>query len=188
MPSGGGSMVYPAAGAAISSGSAWTSNVINNTSAVSDITLAVGQKAYITVSGATSIPLHIATAGATGELYEITLAGTAAIVAQGNSSYLNANNTTQASAWTAALEWGANSGTGGGAGTNNTALISYASSPVHAIIQAWTSTAAKMVAAQEFERWSGINMSAVYGNQWQSQRPSGRRLAQSYCLPHGRAR
>ena len=163
---GGGSMVYPPAGTAISSGSAWATSVINNTGAGSDVALAIGQKAYITVSGATSIPLHIATSGATGEQYEITLSGTSAIVAQGNSSYLNANNTTQASAWTAAAVYGANSGTGGAAGTNNTSLISYASSPVHATIKAWTSTTAKMVASQEFERWSGINMSAVYGNQW----------------------
>ena len=164
LPSGGGGMVYPSAGGAISTGSAWDSAVINNTSAGSDVTLAIGQKAYVTASAATSISLHIATAS--GQMYEITLAGTSAIVAQGNSAYFYANNTTQASAWTGAVVWGANTGTGGGAGTNNCANISYASSPVHAVIHAWTLTTAKMVASQEFERWSGINMSAVYGNQW----------------------
>ena len=49
-------------------------NLINNTGSSSDITLNVGQSAYVTFTSSTSFPLHVATA--TNQIYEINVVST----------------------------------------------------------------------------------------------------------------
>jgi hypothetical protein len=65
--------------------------LINNTSASSDVSLAIGQLAYVDVSAATSAALKIATGD--NQIYELTLlmAGNGSTTVKG---FLNPNNTT----------------------------------------------------------------------------------------------
>ena len=66
---------------------------INNTSATSDITMAVGDTAYIDYSGtgAFTVPLYVATSGGS---FEIAIAGDISILAGSNTEvYLRPNNT-----------------------------------------------------------------------------------------------
>ncbi len=171
LPSGGGgSMVYPTAGTAISSGSAWATSVINNTGAVSDIALAIGQKAYITASGATSIPLHIATAGAVAEQYEITLSGTDTVTtSQPNVSTLQPNNTTYSNAFNLRQLTTYNSSVAGYNATESSARITAdGASPEQAIIRAWTTTTAKRIlTTTTCYATNTANETSVLAVQWQ---------------------
>jgi hypothetical protein len=79
---------------AMSAAAAAVSALTNNTSASSDISLNVGQAAYIDISGATSVPLHIATGD--NQAYEIDLlvtpssgSATPTLLLPNNSSYTN---------------------------------------------------------------------------------------------------
>jgi hypothetical protein len=67
-------------------------NFINNTSAVSDISLTVGSAAYVDVSSSTSVILHIATGD--NQLYEITCSMLGASAASSGQTILSPNNTT----------------------------------------------------------------------------------------------
>ena len=63
-------------------------NLINNTGASSDITLNVGQSAYVTFTSSTSFPLRVATA--TNQIYEINVVSTG--TSAGNLATLIPNN------------------------------------------------------------------------------------------------
>jgi hypothetical protein len=63
----------------------------NNTSASSDYSMAVGETAYVTYSGATSVPLHIAT---TQGVYELKVFGDTTVSPNTGSAELKPNNTT----------------------------------------------------------------------------------------------
>ena len=65
-------------------------NMINNTGASSDITLQVGQVAYIDVAAATTVPLHIATGD--NQQYEISFAFTGVNYSPSGGSLLLPNN------------------------------------------------------------------------------------------------
>ncbi|HQT65349.1 MAG TPA: hypothetical protein PLO16_12635 [Acidocella sp.] len=69
---------------------------INNTSASSDLALSVGQSAYINVTAATSVPLHIATGD--NQLYELTMQLSMPTSATVQNTSLSPNNTGYSSA------------------------------------------------------------------------------------------
>lgn len=70
-------------------------SIVNNTGAVSDVSLLVGQTAYLTYTSATSVPLHITTGGTSGVLFEIYMINVnPALTTTLGSVSLNPNNTT----------------------------------------------------------------------------------------------
>jgi len=64
-------------------------NLINNTGAGADLTLQMGQTAYVNISGQTSVPLRIATSA--NQIYELNYVATAATLTT-NIMYLLINN------------------------------------------------------------------------------------------------
>ena len=68
---------------------------INNTNSTTDLSLGVGQSAYLTFTSAISMPLHIACGD--GQIYEIEMAGSYTLPASAAAkSILQPNNTTPA--------------------------------------------------------------------------------------------
>lgn len=84
---------------------------INNTGAVADISLGVGQSAYINMTGGSSTPLHIATGD--GQMYELSLFSTA--VANATAVNLQPNNTAYGAVYTYRELYGASATASAGA-------------------------------------------------------------------------
>jgi hypothetical protein len=72
-----------------------STDLTNNTSASSDLTLLVGQGAYVDFSSATSVPLHIATGD--NQLYELTIAASGNTGSTGNTLLLPNNSSSYTS-------------------------------------------------------------------------------------------
>jgi hypothetical protein len=144
----------------------------DNTSASSDVPLGVGQKAYVTASGATSIPLHIACGD--GQMYEIAMNGSHAQSAGGSISQLEPNNTTYSAEFYSRRVFGYGNGSGespyGVAFDTLTNLSSFylegiGAPPMSAVIRAWTSTAAKHTQC-EYQGWSTTHDSTGVVSGW----------------------
>ena len=119
---------------------------IDNSSASSDVSLSIGQKAYVTANGATSIPLHIATAS--GQQYEIAMNGSSTYGPGTNYATLEPNNTTYSSAFTSRYLLANGASAFAYAGATNAFDVGIPASPDSAIIRAWTTTAAKRTQSQ----------------------------------------
>lgn len=133
-----------------------TQAVINNTGAVSDLTLQVGQSAYIDISAATSIALHIATG--TKQKYRVQLFCSAPS-GSNSSTILQINNTSYAG--TVGYVYSGQSNGAGIAGI--VALNGMPVSlwpPISSEFTVYTDTANKM-GVVEIER--GINASSQHG-------------------------
>ncbi len=137
---------------------------INNSSASSDVSLSIGQKAYVAANGATSIPLHIATAS--GQQYEITLMGQTGYNSSGATyGQLYPNNSS--SPW-----WQVNTvyGNGSAAGSvnlyNQGALLEMDKmSPVFAKITVSTLTAYKQIFSM-FGNFGNVFLTGLVNNLW----------------------
>ncbi len=86
---------------------------INNTNSTTDLSLGVGQSAYLTFTSATSMPLYIACGD--GQIYEISMAGTYTAAAGAGDTILQPNNAVPTT----------NSFTGRGLYVSNTAVTPY---------------------------------------------------------------
>ena len=126
----------------------WQSNaLINNTGAGSDITLNIGQTAYVNFTSATSIPLHIATAS--GQLYRLTWSLNSAVGAT-NAMNLNPNNTTYTSAFLGNYVTGFGASSSAGGNSTASAINLSTSTAISGLLYVCTQTAGK----------NGINMTA----------------------------
>jgi hypothetical protein len=131
------------------------------TSVSPDMTLAIGEKAYVTASGATSIPLNIATED--GQVYELTMTGTASVGVSSAFAALLPNNTPYSNCFHYMSLWGHATNHGSGVGFYDSLLLDIAgSSPSSVRATIWTSTAAKRVQSQVDELcltssyWTGL--------------------------------
>jgi len=144
---------------------------INNTGAVSDITLALGQQAYIDVTASTSVPLHIATAD--NQVYEVEMLMQGNTGSAGN-TVLNPNNSTYTNFFIGNGNASSNSSTSGYAIYTSGFLIAYAQDVRHALFHASTKTISKSVIGSA----EGINTvpqtySIQGSSHWQSVASSG---------------
>lgn len=130
---------------------------INNSSAVTDLSLGVGQTAYIDVSAVTSVALYIATSN--NQIYEITCTLSGATVSAGN-TILSPNNTSYTNFFfTTGVDY-ASTGTGGQGAYSNGFILAYTIGPRHITAKCMTSTISKYVQSHAH----GVNTTPVsYG-------------------------
>lgn len=137
---------------------------VNNTGAGADVTLGVGQAAYIDVSGATTVPLHVATGD--NQLFDIrmTLQGggnTASAVT------FNPNNTTYAAAF--GHQGYSSSSTGAtttvnGSGESN--FVIFTGDVNYCFVTASTKTIAKIISMDCYGDDSNLQDKLNAGAQW----------------------
>jgi hypothetical protein len=137
---------------------ALTQATINNTGASSDITLAVGQLAYVDVSAATTAALKIATGN--NQEYEIRLSMQGNTGSAGN-CFLNPNNNTFANFFRADGPV-ASGGSGGVIGGNfNSFILAYQQDTKRAVATASTATLSKTV---EHRAWGYTGSTSFYSS------------------------
>lgn len=139
----------------------------DNSTAVSDITLQVGQSCYIDFSSATSIPLYVACAN--NQQYEIVYISNNYTPASGTGNpQLQPNNTTYSSAFTGATIY-QSGGTAAAlaSGTNNAFYISVGQHTINAIIRVTTNTLYKnCISVYQSKNTTGNYQDGVYTNAW----------------------
>ena len=122
-------------------------SLVNNTGASSDLSLVVGQSAYIDYSAVTSVALHIATGD--NQSYEVTVNATGNTGSAGN-VFLNPNNTTYANFFIGNIWTEGVSAASALAAYFSAMLIGYSCDPRYIKFTASTKTASKSVEYSTF--------------------------------------
>ena len=137
---------------------------INNTSASSDLSLGVGQSAFIKVSAGLTVPLHIATAS--GQVYEVSLNGQ--VVNSAAQAYLNPNNTNYGSVFFYREVYGADTTIGANAAAATVGiLLSIGSAQFETLSRIFTNTVGKSAISMSGGSSTIHSYVGVMASEWQ---------------------
>lgn len=138
-------------------------SLINNSAAISDLSLLVGQSAYLDFSGVTSLPLHIATGD--NQLYEMIVSTTNESTYSGAVA-LQPNNTTYASAITNQIISAQGTSVAAAATTQSTFTISSANGMEMSRHLINTSTNKKRILTNDISESATLYYTGQVGSRW----------------------